>query len=63
MTMRKKLTSWIWLMMPEDSSNWGPDRSFVFNLRKTKRTLLSITKVLLWYGVALSLTLLIGRLH
>ena len=63
MTMRKKLTNWLWLMMPEDSSNWESSRNFVFKLYKTKRPLLSISKVLLWYGVALSLALLIGKLH
>lgn len=63
MRMKKKPNIWIWLMMPEDSSNWESNRSFAFNLHEKKRLIRSISKVLFWYGAALSLSILIGKLH
>jgi len=63
MGMGKKQNTWLWMMMPEDSSTGELNRSFTFNVQKEKRSIRSISKVLFWYGAALSLTLLLGKLH
>lgn len=63
MSMEKEPNIWLWLMMPEDSSSWESNRSFALNLHGRKGIVRSISKVLFWYGAALSLTILIGKLH
>ncbi len=54
---------WLWLIQPQDSSNGAACKSYPVNLGNKGRKVLSITKLLFWYGAALTIGLFIGNLH
>jgi len=60
MEMRKNENIWTWLIAAEDSSVRWSDTS---RHRNRKRSILSIVKVIFWYGAAISFSVFISRLH
>lgn len=54
----------LWLMKPEDSSSWDAERMEACPCEQNRKVLFSSTaKFLVWYGAALSMGILLARLH
>jgi hypothetical protein len=64
MTIEKMQNIWIWLMTVEDSSRWGANKARpLTSNKKSMEFIPSIAKVIFWYGIALSFSLFISKLH
>ena len=62
--MKERQKAWFWLIRPEDSSSEGNTTgSLNTDFGSNGRRILSLGKFIFWYGTALSLSLLLGKLH
>ena len=57
------LNSWLWLMQAEDSSMAEERTDLFLAIARHKELIMSAAKLILWYGTAISLGLLIANLH
>lgn len=64
MQMQERDKALLWLMTPEDSSSWDADGMEACACEQDRRVVFSsIAKFLVWYGAALSMGILLARLH
>ena len=64
MKMQDQENTLLWLMKPEDSSSWEAKRVAGCPCQKSRRVMFgSMAKFFVWYATALSIGILLSKLH
>lgn len=63
--MKRKFeqNNWLWLIRAEDSSIAEDKADLFLTMTHQRKPVMSVAKLLLWYGAALSFAVLISKLH